>query len=134
MSGPRLVVAIVRGRDLGRNLIAQHVDQHHHIGRLDDLRPANPAPPEDDLAGKGARRNVGRDDVLKPKETGELFVKKRLGIERVDQSVRNQLPAMEFASCQPQPLAQSVPLHWVKVLEYRRELEGALEIPARSDV
>ena len=106
---PGLVVAVVGEKDLPRELLPEHVHEHHHVGLLDDLRTADALPTEHHVCRKRPGRHVGGDDVFPPEVPVELLVEECLRVEPGHQAVGHRSPPVELAGAQVQARREGRP-------------------------
>ena len=117
-----------------RDLVGQHVAEHHHVGLLDHLGPERHLAAEQQVGGHGAGGQGGGIDVVHLVEAGELLVEPGGRVEAVDQGVGHVAPVRELAWRQADALAERGRLLGSPRLEPGPGVEGARDVVARQDV
>jgi len=134
VAGDRLVVLVVRAHHLARQLVGEHVAEHHRVRLLDDLRAQRHLAAEEDVRGHRSRAQLLDGDLVHLMEPRELLVDEGLGVEAVHQGVGNLRPLGELAVPQGEAGAQGPRPLRVGAFQPHERLRRAADVPAREDV
>ena len=134
MSAAGLVVLEIHPSHVRRKTLPQEIDQHHHVGLLDDLGPLRALAPEQHIHWSGSRLESREVDLFQAKVATELLEQARALVKAGVEIPGDLQPARWLSVLKAEPARQRLPLRGPAPCQKLRDLLGGLQVPLRHDV